>query len=167
MKVWQSLATLVLDMEIFSRNSSPLSSITFLQRDRSWHTESQSLPCHNIFWKQRQINTRIGSPVIEEPGTPNLSKEEGAWVELRYDKQVVTTTADCDTSQTSKRAPEILRSQVFKNSPEIFLTSHQPNSVHFFEYLKNQHKMSPCIYLCNCSITFSVNCMSLHYGLMI
>lgn len=35
MKVWQSFATLALDIEIFSRKSSPLSSITFLQRDRS------------------------------------------------------------------------------------------------------------------------------------
>lgn len=38
MKVWQSFATLVLDIEIFSRKSSPLSSITFLQQDRSWQS---------------------------------------------------------------------------------------------------------------------------------
>uniref|UniRef100_A0A0E9XMW2 Uncharacterized protein n=1 Tax=Anguilla anguilla TaxID=7936 RepID=A0A0E9XMW2_ANGAN len=35
MKVWHSLATLFLEREIFFRKSSPLSTITFLHRDRS------------------------------------------------------------------------------------------------------------------------------------
>lgn len=53
MKVWQSLATLFLDIEIFSRNSSPLSSITFLQRDKSWKLEVFRNKKQRMIWFRR------------------------------------------------------------------------------------------------------------------
>lgn len=66
MNVWQSFATLFLDMEIFSRKSSPRSSITFLQRDRSWRENGGF---QNRAEKPRR---RIGNAANDQNKTRNM-----------------------------------------------------------------------------------------------
>lgn len=63
MKVWQSLATLALDIDIFSRKSSPLSSITFLQRDRSLQSDKKN---NNFIldWDASQSNKRASKILV-------------------------------------------------------------------------------------------------------